>query len=145
MRVDLGTAGYQEGTDGCANVLDQSQKSWESPRGPVETTDGDAEYFYVAPSLTDKALGAGGGAAGDRLAELLCIVATAATCQVSIKDGTIGLDGNVSPDVATVLLPASVGAGVGTYRIRCGWDSKNGAWKVTTGAGVTVIARGDFT
>ncbi len=48
-------------------------------------------------------------------------------------------------DAAIVVFPNSPGGGVGTYTIPLGLQSKTGAWQVTTGAGVAVIATGRFT
>lgn len=93
------------------------------------------EYETVAASQTDQALGAT-GAAGDYLEGLICVVATAATSQVQIKDGS---------GSAITILPNAVGNGVGTYSIPVGLISLSGAWKITTAAGVSVIAVGNFT
>lgn len=122
-------------TDGAQHVIDQTDAPWHSPRGPLEVTDGDDEYETVAASQTDQALGAT-GAAGDYLKKLVITVATAATAAVSIKDGA----GSSIP-----ILPNSPGGGVGVYVVELGMLSTSGAWKVTTGAGVSVIAVGDFT
>jgi len=92
------------------------------------------EYETVAVSQTDQALGVAGGV-GDFLRSLICVVATSATSAVSIKDGA-------GPAIS--VLPALVGGGVGTYVIELNLVSLSGAWSVTTGAGVTVIATGDF-
>lgn len=92
-------------------------------------------YETVAASQTDQVLG-NGGAAGDYLDTLVCVVATAATAAVDLQDG----DGT-----AFNVLPNSPGGGVGTYVVRIAARSKAGAWKVTTGAGVSVIATGSFT
>ena len=92
-------------------------------------------YETVAASQTDQVLG-NVGAPGDYIDTLVCVVATAATAQVQIKDG----GGN-----AITVLPNSPGGGVGTYTIPIHAKSQAGAWKVTTGAGVSVIATGSFT
>lgn len=106
---------------------------------PVESRldqliEGRPEYETVAASQTDQVLGAT-GAAGDVLDGLVCVVATAATSQVQIKDGA---------GSAITVLPNGV-AGVGTYPVPLGLKSASGAWKVTTAAGVSVIAVGNFT
>jgi hypothetical protein len=93
-----------------------------------------AEYRTIAASATDQALGAA-GAKGDYLEGLLCVVATAATAAVSIKDGAGG---------AIAVFPNSPGGGVGSYYVPVNARSSAGAWKVTTGAGVTVLATGNF-
>lgn len=96
----------------------------------------DADYYYetVAAGQTNQALGAT-GALGDYLGSLICVVATAATAQVQIKDGA---------DSAITVFPNSPGGGVGTYVLKIGLKSRTGAWQVTTGAGVSVIAKGSF-
>lgn len=93
------------------------------------------DYETVAAGQTDQALGAT-GAAGDYLARLIIVVATAATAQVQIKDGS---------GSAITVFPNSPGGGVGTYTVDIGLTSLDGAWKVTTGAGSSVVAVGDFT
>jgi hypothetical protein len=96
---------------------------------------GGDEYETVAASQTDQVMGAT-GAAGDYLEGVLCVVATAATSQVQIKDGA---------GSAITVLPNAVGPGVGTYYVPLGLTSTSGAWKITTAAGVSVIGIGDFT
>lgn len=91
-------------------------------------------YETVAASQTDQVLG-GNGSKGDWLEHLVCTVATAATAATSIKDGT---------GSAISVLPNSPGGGIGVYYIPIKAYSTIGAWKVTTGAGVTVIAVGKF-
>jgi hypothetical protein len=91
-------------------------------------------YETVAASQTDQVLGAA-GSKGDYLERLICVVATAATAQTQIQDGS---------GTEITVLPNSPGGGVGTYVIEIGAYSLNGAWSVTTGAGVSVIAVGKF-
>jgi hypothetical protein len=43
-----------------------------------------------------------------------------------------------------LVLPASPGGGIGQYNIELNTISRNGAWKITTGAGVEVLAVGIF-
>lgn len=104
---------------------------------------GDSTTLYkdsfetVAASQTDQVLGPSGDN-NDRIFTLICVVATALTSQVQIKDGG-GSDIEVLPD--------NVGDGVGTYTISFGAHgirSTAGAWQVTTGAGVAVLAIGAF-
>lgn len=92
------------------------------------------EYETVAASQTDQALGAT-GAAGDYLDHLVITVNTALTAAVSIKDGAGSSIG---------VMPNSPGGGVGVYVVKVEAASTGGAWKVTTGAGSTVIAVGRF-
>lgn len=103
--------------------------------GALEVIDGVGEYETVAASQSNQVLGAT-GAAGDYLGRLVCVVSTAATAQVQIKDGS---------NSAITVLPNSPGGGIGTYVIPLGLKSTTGAWQVTTGAGVAVIAVGAFT
>lgn len=95
----------------------------------------DVDYETVAASQSDQVLGAT-GAAGDLLSRLVCVVSTALTAQTQIKDGS---------GSAITVLPNSPGGGIGTYVIEIGARSTSGAWKVTTGAGVAVVAIGAFT
>lgn len=104
-----------------------------NPDGSLNT-DG-TNYEAVAASATAQVLGTT-GATGDLLGSLICVVATAATAQVQIADGG---------GSAITVLPNSPGGGIGTYVIQVGAKSAAGAWKVTTGAGVSVIATGSFT
>ena len=91
------------------------------------------QYEHVAASQTAQVLG-GTGATGDYLHRLICTVSTSATGSVSIVDGS----------TSHVILPASAGTGVNIYNIEVNAISRNGAWKVTTGAGVEVLAIGIF-
>lgn len=93
------------------------------------------DHEEVAASQTDQVLGVT-GAAGDVLTRLIITVTTAASAAVSIKDGS----GSSIP-----ILPNSPGNGVGVYVVPIGAVSSSGAWKVTTGAGSTVMAIGRFT
>lgn len=92
-------------------------------------------YETVAAGQTTQALG-GTGAKGDYLNYVICTVGTAATAQVQIKDGS---------GTAYTILPNSPGGGIGVYVIPIKACSQVGAWQITTGAGVTVLASGMFT
>lgn len=92
------------------------------------------QYENVAASQTNQVMG-GTGAAGDYLHRLVCVVTTAATAQVQIRDGS---------GTAFTVLPNSPGSGIGTYNIELNMVSSNGAWQVTTAAGVAVTAVGVF-
>ena len=92
------------------------------------------QYEHVAVSQTAQVLG-GTGAAGDYIHRLACTVSTASTGTVSILDGA---------SFSHLVLPASPGGGVGQYDIELNIVSRNGAWKITTGAGVEVLAVGIF-
>lgn len=93
---------------------------------------GGVDYETVAASQSDQVLG-GTGATGDYLGRLIISVATAATGTVSIKDGS----GSAIPITAA-------NTPIGVYSVEIGARSTGGAWKVTTGAGATVLAVGKF-
>ena len=96
-------------------------------------------YFYehVAAGQTAQVLGPT-GAKGDYLHRLICTVTTAASGNVLIVDGSgTGI-------LTHTVLPASAGTGINVYNIEVNAVSADGAWKVTTGAGVEVMAVGIF-
>lgn len=95
------------------------------------------EYEAVAASQTTQALGAT-GAAGDLLEGLLVIPATTSPGAISIKDGS-----NTAITVFTG--GASSVSNLVPFYIPLGLKSASGAWQVTTGANVSVLAGGDFT
>jgi hypothetical protein len=92
------------------------------------------QYENVAASQTNQVMG-GTGAAGDYIYRLVCVVSTALTAQVQIKDGS---------GTAFTVLPNSPGGGIGTYVLELNMVSASGAWQVTTAAGVAVTAVGVF-
>jgi len=95
------------------------------------------QYEHVGVSQTAQVLG-GTGAVGDYLHRIVCTVSTAATSLVQVVDGS-------GAGVLThTVLPNNVGGGVGVYNIELNAVSANGAWKITTGAGVEVMAVGIF-
>lgn len=103
-------------------------------RSPLPVTLG-GDYETVAASQSDQALGAT-GAAGDILAGLLIVPATTAAGNISIKDGagssiSVFATGTLA-DLKPIWLPLGIKSGAG-------------AWSVTTGANVSVIAVGKFT
>jgi len=125
-----------KGTSGSLHVkITDGGPSVDSDNGVTVVEQGQYDYETVAASQSDQVLGVT-GALGDFLHSLICVVATAATAQVQIKDGS---------GPAITVLPNSPGGGVGTYAIELNIVSTSGAWKVTTGAGVSVIAIGRFT
>ena len=103
--------------------------------GGVPCVSGGYEWQTVAAGATGTVLQVSAGTTGDYLESILCVVATAATSQVMIGDGA-------AP--AIVILPNNVGGGVGTYPVPLGITSKTGSWRVTTAAGVSIIASGNF-
>ena len=127
------------GGDGVANFASTSTPLPVSlGTATVSATSGGFEYETVAASQTDQVMGAT-GAVGDYIEGLVCVVSTAATSQVQIKDGN---------GSAITVLPNAVGPGVGTYYVPLGLKciaATTPGWKITTAAGVSVIATGDFT
>jgi hypothetical protein len=92
------------------------------------------KYETVAASQTAQALGAT-GQAGDRVNKLVISVATAATSTVTLLDN------------ATAIVITAANTPIGVYTVDFGEKgivSVSGAWKITTGAGATVIALGEF-
>jgi len=89
-------------------------------------------YEHVPVSQTAQVLGTT-GAVGDYLHRLIITVSTALTGTVSLLDNT----------TSHTLVAANTAIGV--YSIEINTFSKNGAWKVTTGAGAEVLAVGNFT
>jgi hypothetical protein len=89
------------------------------------------QYETVAVSQTAQVLG-GTGAAGDYLHRVIVAVATAATSAVTVLDS------------ATTVLSIPANTPIGVYSIAINAASSSGAWKITTAAGVTVLAIGVF-
>lgn len=90
------------------------------------------DYEAVAAGQTDQVLGTT-GTAGDVLEQLIITVAAAATGTVSIKDGA----GSAIPITAA-------NTPIGVYSVNIGAKASGAGWKVTTGAGATVLAVGRF-
>lgn len=132
--TSLGTINTSIGTMSAKLPSALGKKSTATSLASNAKSGGD-EYETVAASSTTQTLGAT-GAVGDYLEGILVVVATAATAQVQIKDGS---------NTAITVFPNSPGAGVNSYYIPLGITSVQGAWQVTTGAGSSVIAMGDFT
>ena len=88
-------------------------------------------YETVAASQTAQVLGVT-GAAGDTLMRLIVTVGTAATSTVSLLDN------------ATSYAIMAANTPIGVYTIEINAVSVSGAWKITTGAGATVMAVGNF-
>jgi hypothetical protein len=96
------------------------------------------QYQAIVASQSNAALGPGGGAAGDYLSHLTIVPASTSPGAVSIADGggstiTVFSGGAAS---LSALVPFTVAIGA---------KSTGGAWKVTTGALVGVVACGQFT
>lgn len=106
-----------------------------SNRGHSMRVESASEYETVAASQTAQVLGST-GKKGDLLTGLLIVPAAVGAGTVSIKDGS---DSAINVFVTGTLLDLS------PIWIPLGVQSKTGAWQVTTGASVSVIAVGSFT
>ncbi|MCG3774982.1 MAG: hypothetical protein JW395_1810 [Nitrospira sp.] len=91
-------------------------------------------YETVAASQTAQVLGTA-GATGDYIHRLIISVITVATASVTIIDGSTSI----------VILTGAAGLVAGIYSVEVNMASQTGPWKITTGAGATVIAVGIFT
>lgn len=91
------------------------------------------QYETVAASQTAQVLG-GTGAVGDYLHRVIISVVTVATASVTILDGATSI----------VILTGNAALVPGIHSVELNMRSASGAWKVTTGAGATVIGVGIF-
>lgn len=94
---------------------------------------GGSDYETVAVGQADQVLG-GTGAKGDFLARLIIETITPATASVTLTDGA----------TAIAIQTAAAGLAVGPSVVEIGARAKTGPWKITTGAGATVFAVGQF-
>lgn len=90
------------------------------------------QYETVAASQTAQVLG-GTGAIGDYLHRIIITTNTAATATVTLLDGA-----------TSIPLHSAGGPSGGAETVELNIASVSGAWKVTTGAGCTVIGVGIF-
>ena len=95
-----------------------------------------ANYVTVAAGQTAQVLGAT-GSEGDYLAHVLIIPATTSPGNVIVKDG--------STSITLFAGGASSVADLAPFDVPLGVFSETGAWAITTGANVSVIAVGRFT
>jgi len=121
-----------KGTDGAAHVYMTTLLAGENQTlSVIETINGGGEYETVAAAQTDQVLGSV-GAAGDYLDSLLLTVGAATA--ITVKDN--------ATTIFTFTFGAAVTTGPVEIPIRC--KSVSGAWKVTTGASMTALAKGLF-
>lgn len=96
------------------------------------------DYRAIAASQTDAVVG-NAGKQGDIIERLVITVTTAASAVVSLKDGAAG--------ASIPIFPNNPGGGIGTYTVLLGAKATataNPGWRITTGAGSTVVAVGRF-
>ena len=91
------------------------------------------QYETVAASVTAQVLG-GTGATGDYVHRLIISVVSVATSGVTLIDGSTSI----------VLLTGAATNVPGVYSVEVNALSATGPWKITTGAGATVVAVGIF-
>ena len=97
---------------------------------PVEI--GGSDYETVDPAQNAQVLG-GAGAKGDFIARLALNVFDTANASVVLFDG-----------ITPFIIQTSGNTQTGPRVVELGMRSKTGPWKLTTGAGVRVIAIGQF-
>jgi hypothetical protein len=107
-----------------------------SPTDPVTSKSASLEYETVAASQTAQVLGAT-GATGDYLSHIEIQPA-------STSPGTVIILDNATP-IYTFPGGATSVADLRPFTVPIGANSISGAWKITTGASVSVTAVGDFT
>lgn len=95
------------------------------------------KYETVAASATDQVLGST-GAVGDKLTGLLVVPATTSPGAVSIKDGA-------GAAITLFVGGATSVSSLQPFFVSFGAISSAGAWSVTTGLNVSVVAIGTFT
>lgn len=94
------------------------------------------EYETVAASQTAQVLGAT-GAAGDLITGILVVPGTTSPGQVLLLDG--------ATSITVFVGGASSVSNLVPFLIPLNLKSVSGAWKITTGANVSVIGMGNFT
>lgn len=104
-------------------------------RGRLHVSDGSGDYVTVAASQTDKVLGTSTNATiGDFLHHLVIVPGTTSPGAVSIKDGS-GSSISIFVGGTTTVQP---------WVVEIKAYSTGGAWSVSTGTNVTVLAVGNF-
>lgn len=120
-----------------AGLTDTQLRATPVPVSNTPLTDfGAGEYETVAASQTAQVLGPT-GAIGDYLAGLLVIPATTSPGNVLLLDN--------ATSITVFTGGASSVSNLVPFFIPLGMKSVSGAWKVTTGANVSVIGIGNFT
>lgn len=107
-----------------------------TPSIPVQIAPVNTDYETVAASQTAQVIGAT-GAAGDYISHIIVVPATTSPGQVLLLDNATSITiftGGASS--VSNLIP---------FVVALDMVSTSGAWKITTGADVSVIAVGDFT
>ena len=106
-----------------------------SRRGTEEVVLGGDGYETVAASQTAQVLGSVGNV-GDVISHLIITP--------DPDTGTVGVVTLLDDTTSIPIVASELTTGV-PFTVALGLRSKNGAWKITTGGNVTVIAAGKFT
>lgn len=140
----IGKVGIDQTTDGTTNLVRLGAETTKvigtinvSAAQKITPEDQYSQYETVAASQTTQAIGAT-GATGDYLAGVLVFPQASGCGVVTIFDNSTQVGS--FPGGGTTALPSLV-----PFMIPVGLVSVNGAWKITTGASVTVVAIGKFT
>ncbi len=104
------------------------------------TAFGTGYYVTVAASSTATVLQSSSGATGDYISHILVIPTTTSPNSVTLYDGSS------SPDVGITLFAggATSVSNLIPFTVPVGAVSRSGAWKITTGSGLSCIAVGKF-
>ncbi len=94
-------------------------------------------YVAVAASQTDSVIQSSTGATGDFLDYVIVVPATTAAGVVTIKDNSTAIISYVGAGGTALLTLIPFVINVGAF-------SRSGAWKITTGANVSIVAVGKF-
>jgi hypothetical protein len=138
---DIGSVHYQRmklsfGADGASSDVSSANPIPVTLATTSPGVNNDYEYETVAASQTQQILGAS-GATGDYLAGVLVVPATTSPGNVIIVDNATSITvftGGTSS--VSNLVP---------FWVELGIRSVSGAWKITTGASVSVVGIGNFT
>lgn len=138
--IDSSQIGNQQNADaakavGYTLVGMITDQNWSSLKQAYKDVMGG--YQVVAASQTNAVLGST-GATGDYLADILVVPTTTSPGNVQLKDGS-GTAFTVFAGGASSL------SNLVPFPIYIGAKSTSGAWQVTTGAGLSVVANGAFT
>lgn len=113
------------------------------PAGAVSTIGAIGKAVLCPAGATTVLKTTSNGAAGDVLTRLIFLVTDNSTATVTLKDGdgTVYSDGAPNPFNNLLIRPANSPV----YEMNFGGQpSYNGAWSITCGAGVAVLAQGIF-
>lgn len=138
ITTSTGTGAVGTGTQRVAVGTDTATVAGTAPvTGGVPVVNGGSTYNTVAASQTAQALtGGGGGATGDYLSQCTVVPATTSPGVVTILDNATTV--YAFPGGASSL------SNLVPFTIPVGAVSVSGAWKITTGANVSVVCVGKF-